>query len=74
MSDDKKYICVEDYIDRQKAYPPDTKTTLSRVFASLKRADPADVIPVDFVRTWFQQHYGTDSCALINDWENRNDG
>ena len=46
----KKYICVEEYIDRQRAYPKDTKTTLKYVFASLREADPADVIPADYIR------------------------
>ena len=64
----KKYICVEEYIDRQRAYPKDTKTTLKYVFASLREADQADVIPTDFIREWFRQHYGTYSCSLIDDW------
>ena len=72
----KKYICVEEYIDRQRAYPKDTKTTLKYVFASLREADSADVIPTDFIREWFWQQCGSCVrrgsyfCALIlsEDW------
>lgn len=69
----KKYICVEDYIDRQRAYPLDTTTTLKYVYASLKDTDPADVIPVSFITKWFREHYGAHSCSLVDDWKAQED-
>lgn len=64
----KKYICVEDYIDRFRAYPTETKTTLGQVFKSMGNEEPADVIPVEWVENWFKEHYHTDASGLISDW------
>ena len=64
----KKYICVEDYIDRNGAYLVSTPTTLKQVCEDLKAMPPADVIPISYIEDWFRRRYHTSEPALIADW------
>ena len=68
----KKYICVDDYIDRNGAYPASTSTTLKQVCDDLKSMPAADVIPVSYIEDWFKQHYHTSAPALVADWRAEN--
>lgn len=67
----KKYICVDDYVDRNGAYPASTPTTLKQVCDELKAMPPADVIPISYIEDWFWEHYGTAACALVDDWRKK---
>ena len=64
----KKYICVDDYIDRNGAYLASTPTTLKQVCEDLKSMPSADVIPISYIEDWFRRHYGTTESALVLDW------
>lgn len=64
-----KYLDVEKYIDRNKAYPNDHRITFMMLRDSLRNADDADVIPVEYIRKWYKAHYRVDNCTLINDYK-----
>ena len=68
----KKYICADDYIERNGAYPASTTTTLKQVCDELKAMQPADVIPVKWIENWCRAHYHTDVCQIVNDWKAMN--
>ena len=64
-----KYICVNDYIDRNGAYPANTATTLKQVCDELKSMTDADVIPVNWLREWFNENPEDVSFTkLLFDW------
>lgn len=69
----KKYICVDDYIDRNGAYPASTSTTLKQVCDELKSMPDADVIHVDWLKSWFYDAKDELSFTkLIFDWYDYN--
>ena len=37
----------------------------------IRNSEPADVVPVSFVREWYEEHYGTISCPLIDEWRGK---
>ena len=41
------------------------------VRAVLENVPFEDVIPTAFVKEWYQKHYHTDACPIVEDWKNR---
>lgn len=64
----KKYICVDDYINLNGAYPVNTNTTLKQVCDELKWMPEADVIPVDWLREWFDTAEKVTFTELLFAW------
>ena len=64
----RKYICVDDYIDRNGAYPANTNTTLKQVCDDLKSMPESDVIPVDWLREWFDKAKKVTFTELLFAW------
>ena len=69
-----KYVNVDSLCEKiHSAFQMSAVKTATEedVLYCIRNSEAADVVPVSFIREWYEEHYGTISCPLINEWRGK---
>ena len=64
----KKYICIDDFIEKFGSRPTGEIVTFMDLVNEFKSMANKEMVPKEYIEKWFREHYGTHESPLVHDY------